>query len=233
MPLLVRDRKAALRLLVVLREALQLPHRLARVDGEQELDVALRVLVAGEHPRVRRQAPQLRQRGVHLAGRALEELAAPADEQRVAREHGAFVRGLVLHEVADRVLRVARRVQRRDGDVFPDGEDLAVLRRAGHGGAVLAADDGELGGEGGEELFVPARVVVVVVRVDDGGEVDGAVHALLQHGEHLAGVGGVDDHGVVGGLVADEVGVVVRRADPHGDAFDLHGADLLRAEEGC
>lgn len=65
-------------------------------------------------------------------------------EQRVAREHDLVA--AVLHEPADAVLRVARRVEALDGDVA-DLEALAVARRLGHCLAVLAADDGELIGE--------------------------------------------------------------------------------------
>jgi len=63
-------------------------------------------------------------------------------EQRVAREHDLVP--VVLHEPADAVLRVARRVEALDGDVA-NLEALAVARRLGYGFAVLAADDGELG----------------------------------------------------------------------------------------
>ena len=62
-------------------------------------------------------------------------------EQRIAREDDLVV--AVLHKVADAVLGVARRVQRLDADVLPDGKGLAVAGRLGHLLAVLAADDVE------------------------------------------------------------------------------------------
>ena len=78
-------------------------------------------------------------------------------------------------------------------------------------------------------------MVPVVVGVDDGGEVDGAGDAVFQGGKDFVWVGGVDDHGVGGGFVGDEVGVVVGGPYPHGDGFDLHGAylDLLARDQGC
>jgi hypothetical protein len=68
-------------------------------------------------------------------------------EQRVPGKHNLFV--AVLHEPADAVLRVARRVQRLDGDAA-DGEGVAVLGRLGDFLAVLAADDVDFAAEGGE-----------------------------------------------------------------------------------
>lgn len=64
-------------------------------------------------------------------------------EQRVAREHDALV-GAVLQEPADAVLRVARRVQARDGDAA-EREARPVGGRAGYAFRVFAADDGEVG----------------------------------------------------------------------------------------
>ena len=215
MLLLVADGKLALRLLVVLGKALQLHHRLALVDGDQELDVRLGVLVAGEDLGVVGQRRQrLVQRRVHLGRVTLEELAAAADEERVAGEDRALVRRLVLHEVADAVLRVARRVQRRHADVLADAERFPVLGRAADARAVFAADDGDLGREGREHLLVPARMVPVVVRVYDGGQVDLAIHALFQRRQNFVRVGGVDYDGVFGGFVGHQVGVVVGRANP-------------------
>lgn len=46
-------------------------------------------------------------------------------------------------------------------------------------------------------------------------QIDGAtLRLLLQHGEDLGRVGGVDDDGVLGGVVDDEVGIVVARTLP-------------------
>lgn len=68
-------------------------------------------------------------------------------KQRVSGKHDLFV--AVLHEIADAVLRVARRVQRLDGDAA-DGEGVAVLGRHVDFLAVLAADDVDVTAEGGE-----------------------------------------------------------------------------------
>jgi hypothetical protein len=59
-------------------------------------------------------------------------------EESIPRKHDLVVP--VLHEEADAVLGVARRVQRLDGDAA-DVERLAVLGRLGYLPAVLAADD--------------------------------------------------------------------------------------------
>lgn len=68
-------------------------------------------------------------------------------KKRVPGKHNLFI--AVLHEVADTVLRMARRVQHLDGDAA-DGKDVAVLRRHVDFLAVLAADDVDVAAEGGE-----------------------------------------------------------------------------------
>lgn len=68
-------------------------------------------------------------------------------KQRVPGKHNLFV--AVLHEIADAVLRVARRVQRLDGDAA-DGKGVAVHRHHVDFLAVLAADDFDVAAEGGE-----------------------------------------------------------------------------------
>ena len=233
MPLLIPNRKLPLRLLIILRKPLQAFHTLIPpVHFHQKLHIALRVFMARIYRRVIWQLSQFRQRSLHLGGGPFEEFPAPTDEERVPREDGAL--GWVMcgidHVVADGVLGVAGGVERGDGDVFSDVEDFAVFGGGGYGGAVFAADDGEffviLVAKGLEDAFVAAGVVPVVMGVDDGGEVDGAGHAVFQGGEDFVWVGGVDDYGGGGGFVGDEVGVVVGGAYPHGDGFDLHGADL-------
>lgn len=62
-------------------------------------------------------------------------------EQRIPRKHHLVV--AVLHEKADAVLSVARRVQGLDSNAA-NVEGLVVLRCPRHFLAVLAADDGEL-----------------------------------------------------------------------------------------
>lgn len=68
---------------------------------------------------------------------------------------------------------MTRRVQGCDFDVFAQHECLVVGRGAGDGFAVFAADDGDGGVKRGEDFLVAAGVVPVVVRVDDGCEVEG------------------------------------------------------------
>ncbi len=218
MPLLIPNCKAARRHLILLGKPLQPPDRLILgTHVQQELDIALGVLVAGVDVGVVRQRRQgLVERRVHLRGGAFEELAAPADEERVAGEDGALGRRVraVDHVVADAVLGVAGGVQRRHLDGFPDGEVGSVRWRARDGVAVLAADDGG-GGEVLQDFGVAPRVVPVVVRVEDGGQVEGlGGDGRVEGGRDFGGVGRVDDHAVSGGFVGDEVGVVVRAADP-------------------
>ena len=104
--------------------------------------------ILGERPE------RLVQRLVHLLAVALEEPAAAyrsqnwwtrrgesqptSVEQGIPRKHDLVV--AVLHEEADAVLSVARRVQRLDGDAA-DVECLVVFRCLGHLLAVLAAND--------------------------------------------------------------------------------------------
>ena len=216
MPLLIPNREFPLGLLIILREPLQFLDILALIHRHQELDVRLRVLVSRIHECILGELRELCEGGLHFGGGALEELPASPDEERVPGENGA-VGGCgraVDHVVADTVLRVAGGVDRRDGDVLPDVKHLSVPRRGGHERAVLAPDDGDAGWEGGEEFFVPARVVVVVVRVEDGGQVYGAAHSFEEGGEDFGGVGRVDYYAVAGSGVGHEVGVVVAGADP-------------------
>lgn len=218
MPLLIPDREFSLGLLVILREALQFLDILALVHRQQELDVRLGILMARVDERIVGEVRELRERGLHFGGGPLEELAAAPDEERVAREDGALRRRRrsVDHVVADAVLGVARGVDGRDGDVAPEVECLAVGWRGGHERAVLAAEDGHGVGQRREEVGVAACVVAVVVRVEDGGQVDGRAEAFAERGEDFWGVGRVDEHAVGCGCVGHEVGVVVAGADPCG-----------------
>lgn len=70
-------------------------------------------------------------------------LGHTADEEGVAREDSPA--GLVLEEVADAVLRVARRVDALHDNV-PDLKGLPVRGGLGDALAVLASDDSEAGG---------------------------------------------------------------------------------------
>lgn len=88
-------------------------------------------------------------------------------KQRIPRKHNLVL--AVLHEIADAVLRVARRVQRLDGNAA-DAEGLAVLGGLGHFGAVLAADYLEGLAEGGE----------LVGLVDADGEGKGGISRFLR-----------------------------------------------------
>jgi hypothetical protein len=79
---------------------------------------------------------------VHLSGCALEELAASADEERIASEDSLIA--AVLHEVANTVLRVARSVHTFDGDVA-QLEGLAMLGCLRDAITILATDNVQLG----------------------------------------------------------------------------------------
>lgn len=109
--LLVRDRREARRARVRAHERIE-PGDVGvlRVDGPGEREVALGVLVAVVHDRLRGERTEVRERGVHLRGGALEEAAAPCDEERVAGEDAAGVGGAcgAGDVIADGVLCVAR-----------------------------------------------------------------------------------------------------------------------------
>lgn len=142
--LLIPNRKFPLRLAMRVRILLQPLQRLILQHTNRKLDIALGVLMARKHLGIVRQRGQRRvQRRLHLRGRALEELAAPGVEQRVAGEHDALAVA-VLEEPADAVLRVTWRVQALDGDAA-QREACAVGGRAGYAFRVFAADDGEVG----------------------------------------------------------------------------------------
>lgn len=64
-------------------------------------------------------------------------------EERIAREDDLLVP--ILHEPADAVLRVARRMQRCDCDVLADLEGLVMLWYPGHGLAVFPSNYGNIG----------------------------------------------------------------------------------------
>lgn len=218
MPFLIPDGKATRRLLILVRKLLQPPDRLIlRTDLDQKLDITLRILVPRVDLRLVRQRGQgLVERLVHFPCGALEEAAAAAGEEGVAGEDGVLWGAMraVDDVVADAVLGVAGGVQRGDADGFPDGEGGVVRRRAPHAVAVLAADDGG-GAEVAGDLGVAAGVVAVVVRVEDGGQGEGVRRdGGFEGGDDFGGVGWVEDHALLGGLVGDQVGVVVGAADP-------------------
>lgn len=215
MLLLIANRKLALRLLVCVGKLLKVLHGWLVADCDGELDVALGVLVAGVYFRVVRQACEdAVQRAVHFLGTAFEEAPAAADEEGVACEDDALVCCLVVEEEADGVLRVAWCVQCRDFNVFAERQLLVVAWGRGDVGAVLAADDGQrvlLC-----DLCVAACMVVVVVRVDDGFEVNGARRdEAVEDGQDFGRIGGVDDGRGFGRRVGYYVCVVVARPLPH------------------
>lgn len=72
----------------------------------------------------------------------LKKKKLTADEEGITGEHHPVVP--VLHEPADAVLRVTRRVQARDRDAA-DLQLLVVARRQRHARGVLASPDGQLG----------------------------------------------------------------------------------------
>ena len=108
------------------------------VDGLCEREVALRVLVAVVHDRLAGERREVGERGVHLGAGALEEAAAAGDEEGVAGEDAAGVRARAVgHEVADRVLGVARRGEAPARGVLSDvggtwnGWGAEAVRRGG------------------------------------------------------------------------------------------------------
>lgn len=109
----------------------------------------------------------------HFFTGALEELAAPADEQSVSSEDHTLIAGLVLHKVADTVLSVAWRVQSGDVDVFANLELALVGRCLGYSFTIFAAYDGDGRRERLEDLGVAPGVIPVMMCVDDGCEVQG------------------------------------------------------------
>lgn len=102
--LLVPNRRQPRRDLVLLRKLRQ-PRELLvlRVDVQPELRVAGGVLVPHIGDGVVGELPEVREGGVHLGAGALEEAAAPADEEGVAGEDTARVRGVggVGYMIAD------------------------------------------------------------------------------------------------------------------------------------
>ena len=72
-----------------------------------------------------------------------------ADEESVAGKHG--LASTILHEEADAVLSMARRMDALDGNVS-NLEGLLMLGRLGHALAVCTANDVELGCTEGLEL---------------------------------------------------------------------------------
>lgn len=114
--LLIPNRKLSLCLLVLLRKVLQLLHRLILQHRRGKLDIALCILVTGEHLCIIRQRRErLIQRRVHFLRVTLKELSATRVEQCVASEDDALIS--VLKEPADAILRVAWCVQALYGDV--------------------------------------------------------------------------------------------------------------------
>lgn len=144
MLLLISNREFTLRLLVFLGILVEPSNGIVVQYALGKLDVALCVLVAREHLCVvGKCGERFVQRGVHLLGRAFEEAAAAADEERVAGEDGAVA--AVFEEETDAVLCVAGRVQccYLDGS---NGEGFLVARGRGNVFAVFSADNREVEG---------------------------------------------------------------------------------------
>lgn len=216
MPLLISNRKPPLCLLVLVGKGLEILDRVGLRDGKGKFHVGFGVFVAGEDPSVVRQGGQrLVESLVHLSTGAFEEFTAAAVEEGISGEDSLIT--AVLHEPADAVLSVAGRVQRLDGDAA-EVEGLAVGGGAGYFLAVLAADDVEGLVKLHEHLGVATGVVPMVVGVDDGGKVDAAIlDGLLENRDDLGRMGGINDYGIFGLVVDNQVGVVVATAHPHGN----------------
>jgi hypothetical protein len=65
-------------------------------------------------------------------------------EQRITSEHNLVI--IVFHEEADAVLSMAWCVNAPDGDILPDLEAFSVTGCLGYAFALLATDDGQVGG---------------------------------------------------------------------------------------
>ena len=123
---------------------------------------------ASPRPTLQRTCRSLCQWGLLLAPAQISvsspRLKHTADEERVAGK--LSLARLVLHEEADAVLRVARRVHRLHRDAA-QLERLAVLGRLGHALAVLAADDVELGRAQLGQLFCPITSAPRLIQEDN------------------------------------------------------------------
>ena len=76
------------------------------------------------------------------------------------------------------------------------------------------------------KFFIPAHMVPVMVGIDDGRK----VHALtLDRGGNRAGLGRINNAGLVGRFINQHIGVIIGQ---HGDGKDFHGS-LLTALFYC
>jgi len=83
-----------------------------RFDGRCELEVGDGILVSAEDLRVGRKRRQdLDERAVHLAGRALKEAAASADEERVACEDDGWFVFCIRRLYADEQVKYPNRYE--------------------------------------------------------------------------------------------------------------------------
>lgn len=141
-----------------------------------------------------------------------------------------------MHEVADRVLGMTRRVQSLDPDRLADAERVAVTGRLGFGLAFLAADNSASGvfledpvvaagmvpvaATGSvwirnynpctstDHLHTRKRVSDVLVSVDDSLKVDTPIlDPLFEHRKNLSRMCRIDDEGVLG-IVIDHPGLI-------------------------
>ena len=172
-------------------------------------DVGHRVLVGAVDARGGRQRRELRERGDHLRGRALEEAPAAAGEERVAAEHEPVAGvGDVPPRVAGDLEDGKREPEPRHGDAVALREPVREAVDLLAGGAVHGAAPAA-----GQPLD-PADVVAVVMGHEDGREREAAG---LEEGLHGGLVAGVDHGGVAAVLGHPEIVVLEGR-----DGMDLH-----------
>lgn len=123
---------------------------------------------------------------------------------------------------------MAGRVECLDGDLTHGPSGIV----SGHFAdlvAIFAADYRHT--ESLQHLGIAASMVTMVVGVDNCRQFDVAsVGQGLQHREHLGWVGGINDDSFLGRAVGDNIGVVIARALPHGNALNLHACSVTGGE---
>ena len=153
----------------------------------------------------------------HLLRRALEEATAAAHEERIACEERAVLFAAARHEVRCMAIGMCRRVHAGNLDAA-ERQHIAVSNLARHRLHVLATDDLDVGHEI-LELLVASRMIKMVV---------GRQHKLdrrtsiLSRLQDLLRLDGVDDGGLLRGIVDHQVHVVVRQRLERGDAEPGH-----------
>ena len=134
------------------------------LDVRGEHQIGLRVFVPAEDAHLVGKRAELRERGEHHLGRALEEPSAARREHRVAGED----RERVVEDVRDVAARMGRNVQHAR-DVVADRDRVALLEAAREAGQPLAVRHVSEHGRvvALRQLGVRHRVIGVVMRRED------------------------------------------------------------------